>query len=321
MPDHPRISVIITTYNRAHLVPLAIESVLVQTVPAHEIIVVDDGSTDNTGAVLAKYKDQISVLRQDNKGVSYARNIGVSAASGEWIAFLDDDDEYTPNRLERVSAIINRYPETPVHATNLSVVMGEITVGDLFMMKGLGKRDEPALVRPLQHALAGNFFVQSLTVRRTVLVQSGLFRHMLFEDLDLIVRLSELTPWSIDWECGIRLIRRDAALPNLSSQWRSKPVQRAEALVKLHSDALGKDTFTRDENQRLATGLGNASFELAIALWSERRFAEARRHFYSAAKAYPSFRSKVKSIFATLGGYPVIRSLKTLSGRHPTLLR
>lgn len=96
----PRFSVIIPAYNAEAFLARAIESVLAQTWPAHEILVVDDGSTDATAEVVAKFGDRVRYLRQDNAGVSAARNAGAQAASGDWLAFLDADDWYYPDRLK-----------------------------------------------------------------------------------------------------------------------------------------------------------------------------------------------------------------------------
>ncbi|CAH1904792.1 Glyco_trans_2-like domain-containing protein [Candidatus Nitrotoga sp. HW29] len=96
----PRFSVIIPAYNAAATLARALDSVLVQTWPAHEIIVVDDGSSDATAAAVAAYGDKVRYLYQHNAGVSAARNAGAQAASGDWLAFLDADDWYYPNRLK-----------------------------------------------------------------------------------------------------------------------------------------------------------------------------------------------------------------------------
>ena len=94
------ISVIIPTYNRARFLDRAIKSILEQSLKAHEIIVVDDGSDDKTDLVLNKYKDSIKVIKQSNKGVSFARNIGIKSSSAEWIALLDSDDEWLKDKLK-----------------------------------------------------------------------------------------------------------------------------------------------------------------------------------------------------------------------------
>jgi glycosyltransferase involved in cell wall biosynthesis len=103
--DRPRptVSVVIPTHDRATIVERAICSVLAQTRPALEILVVDDGSTDDTAARLERYVDQtVRVLRlAERVGGSRARNIGIEAARGDWVAFLDSDDEWRPRKLER----------------------------------------------------------------------------------------------------------------------------------------------------------------------------------------------------------------------------
>ncbi|MHB1334163.1 MAG: glycosyltransferase family 2 protein [Sulfuriferula sp.] len=106
----PKFSVIIPAYNAAATLARALDSVLAQTWPAHEIIVVDDGSTDATAAVAAGYGNKIRYLRQENAGVSAARNHGAQAASGDWLAFLDADDWYYPNRLKWHAEWIARDP-------------------------------------------------------------------------------------------------------------------------------------------------------------------------------------------------------------------
>ena len=96
-----RISVIIPTYNRADRVVAALGSVLAQTRPPDEVIVVDDGSTDNTSERLAPYHERIHYVCQPNRGPASARNTGIKQASGELVAFLDSDDLWLPKKLER----------------------------------------------------------------------------------------------------------------------------------------------------------------------------------------------------------------------------
>lgn len=95
----PEFSVIIPAYNSAATLARAVESVDAQSWPAHEIIVVDDGSTDDTLQIARGFGDRVQVLHQSNAGVSAARNLGAEAATGNWLAFLDADDRYCPDRL------------------------------------------------------------------------------------------------------------------------------------------------------------------------------------------------------------------------------
>ena len=96
----PRVSVIMPVYNGQAYLAAAIDSVLGQTLRDHELVVVDDGSTDGSAAILAGYGDRIRVLRQANAGVSAARNAGIAAARGDFIAFLDSDDWWEPDFLQ-----------------------------------------------------------------------------------------------------------------------------------------------------------------------------------------------------------------------------
>jgi len=99
----PRISVVIPVYNGSKYLPDALASVVNQTLKPYEIIVVDDGSTDGSADIAKAFGEKIIVLSQANRGESAARNVGINAASGDWIAFLDADDVWLPEKLERQS--------------------------------------------------------------------------------------------------------------------------------------------------------------------------------------------------------------------------
>ena len=108
------ISVIIPAYKAAQTIRRAIDSVLAQTVPPEQIIVVDDGSPDHQHAVLQQYGDRILLIRQANLKTAMARNAGLSQARGDFIAFLDADDYWEPDKLERQLAVFAKHPEVGV---------------------------------------------------------------------------------------------------------------------------------------------------------------------------------------------------------------
>src|SRR5512145_2536109 len=103
-------SIIIPTYNQARFLPEAIESAIAQTYPAVEIIVVDDGSTDETPALLKSYTNQVTTIRQENYGLAAARNAGWRAAYGDYLLFLDSDDRILPDKVERHIERLNANP-------------------------------------------------------------------------------------------------------------------------------------------------------------------------------------------------------------------
>jgi len=103
----PRVSIVIAVYNGAPTIERALASVFAQTYTDYEVIVVNDGSTDDTAAVLARFGDRIRVITQSNRGLSAARNAGVRASTGEYVAFLDDDDEWMPEKLARCVPVLD----------------------------------------------------------------------------------------------------------------------------------------------------------------------------------------------------------------------
>jgi len=108
---HYSFSVIIPTYNRRRFLERSIHSVITQTIQPREIIVVDDGSTDGSAEWIRLQYPQVKVIQQENKGVSAARNHGIQIAQAEWIAFLDSDDEWLPNKLENQQQALDDNPD------------------------------------------------------------------------------------------------------------------------------------------------------------------------------------------------------------------
>ncbi len=106
--------VIITTYNRAYLLGKVIESVICQTYKDWELVVIDDASTDNTADVVKDYQSQDNRIRYirnpENKGLAFSRNQGIKHSKGDYIAFLDDDDEWLPEKLGKQMALIKNKP-------------------------------------------------------------------------------------------------------------------------------------------------------------------------------------------------------------------
>jgi glycosyltransferase involved in cell wall biosynthesis len=175
---NPRVSVIIPTYNRSAIVPRAIESVLQQTYPDYELIVVDDGSTDDTRERLEEYAARIQYIYQPNRGVSAAQNTGVDRARGEWIAFLDSDDLWHPTKLERqFEALDSLGAEFGACVTNCRYIDDPGLTLTVFESAGLATKSEFGPLYDVMKYLLWErtyaIFGQSLCVLRSVLTDAG----------------------------------------------------------------------------------------------------------------------------------------------------
>jgi GT2 family glycosyltransferase len=116
------VSVVLPTWNRAYVLPRAVESVLAQGYPHIELLVVDDGSTDDTAAVAARYGAKVRYLARPNGGVAAARNTGLAAVRGEFVALLDSDDEWLPWKVEAQVAVFRKFPEVGMVWSDMTAV-------------------------------------------------------------------------------------------------------------------------------------------------------------------------------------------------------
>jgi glycosyltransferase involved in cell wall biosynthesis len=185
------VSVIIPTRNRALLLRRTLESVLKQSTENLEVIVVDDGSTDGSGAVAAAMDPRVSVIRNpESAGVSVARNRGIASASGEWIAFCDDDDLWAPNKLQEQLTAADTAGANWVYA-------GDVNVNDQLRVLSGGPPPDPAAVMtllPRCNPLASGG--SNVVVRSNILAEVGGFDPALrrTEDWDLWIRIAQKGP-------------------------------------------------------------------------------------------------------------------------------
>lgn len=196
------VSIIIPTYNRAETIEQAVDSALAQTWPSTEIIVVDDGSVDQTRNILEKYGDRIRFLQQKNQGPSAARNTGIRAATGEIVAFLDSDDTWLPNKIGRQVQLLQRTYDAGVRCclTNTRMVYADGRFDTSFAISSLQpNRPEGIWTNPTD-ILVTRFlmFNQAVAVWRQTLEEVGGFREdfRILEDYDLALRLSLTGPWA-----------------------------------------------------------------------------------------------------------------------------
>jgi glycosyltransferase involved in cell wall biosynthesis len=120
----PLVSVVIPSYNSARVIGQTLESALAQTHPALEVIVVDDGSTDDTEQAVRPYRDRIVYVRQENQGLAGARNAGMARATGDLVAWLDADDLWNPEKVALQVAVLRQHPECVLVASDFSAFDG-----------------------------------------------------------------------------------------------------------------------------------------------------------------------------------------------------
>jgi glycosyltransferase involved in cell wall biosynthesis len=174
----PNISVVIPTYNRNFCIGRAIASVLRQTCAATELIVVDDGSTDNTRDLIASYGSAVKYLFQPNAGVSAARNTGVRAARSDWIAFLDSDDEWLADKLRVQCTDLSNHPQAIAHMVDCRMdgLLGEENHSQrsIFRMRNLLDEfsQHPLRQRPLCDVLTSAFFPSAWLIKRAAIEQA-----------------------------------------------------------------------------------------------------------------------------------------------------
>lgn len=192
----PRISAVIPLYNKEKYLRRAVESALSQGPAVHEVIVVDDGSTDNGPAQLAQLADdRLRLIRQPNGGVSRARNTGIEAATGEFIAFLDADDAWLPGFVDELLALIQTFPQASLYATSYVRVWPDGLRKEVDLPNMLKGATRQVVANPfLAWSRSAIFFTSSMCARHDVLQKYGIrfpVGENLGEDQDVIFRLLE----------------------------------------------------------------------------------------------------------------------------------
>ncbi len=212
---HPLVSVIIPTYNRAWTLKDAVDSVLLQDYPNIELVVIDDGSEDNTQELLETYKNEITVLRQENKGVSAARNKGIRQSRGEFIALLDSDDAWDKRKISCQMEFFKDHPEALICQTQeIWIRNGKKVNPKVKHKKPSGMIFEPSLDLCLVSPSA-------VMMKRQLFDMKGYFNEnfLVCEDYDLWLRVSSTLPvFLIDKPYTIKRGGHKDQLSNFHSQ-------------------------------------------------------------------------------------------------------
>lgn len=312
----PRFSVVIAAYQAAGTIAEAVESALAQSMPPHEVIVCDDGSTDDTEVVLEPYLDRIILIRKPRAGAAAARNAAVARATGEFCAILDADDAYLPERLARLTALSVARPDLDILCTDAYLEVDREVVAQF--VEGC-----PFELSNQRAAILERCFCVAPAYRRSALIEAGGF--------DESLRTSD------DWECLIRLLGHGA-----SAGLVDEPLYRYRLHGRsLTSDRIGtlrervlilervarKDGLRDDERAALARSLARQRAHLVLteaeaALRSRSR--DARTRSLAAARAPEiSLRSRVAALAAALAPGMAARVLerRVAGGGHDRLAR
>jgi len=198
--DPYSIAVVIPAYNIADYIARAIDSVLAQTHPADEIIVVDDGSVDNTAKIIKNYGEKVRYIYQENAGLAAARNTGIKAATSEWMAFLDGDDEWLENHLKLQIELLQRNPELVWSTGNFNRYLCDENISRPHVspkqaLKALAGKDYfEDYFDAYMSDMGGH--PNTMVIKRRMIEEAGMFRHGIAfsEDIDMWFRMAMRWP-------------------------------------------------------------------------------------------------------------------------------
>jgi glycosyltransferase involved in cell wall biosynthesis len=182
----PTFSIVIPAYQAATTIAGAVRSALDQSLPAHEVIVVDDGSTDDLAGALRPFEGRIAVLRKENGGAASARNAGAKAAAGEFMAVLDADDRFHPGRIEALSRLAAVRPDLDLVTTDSRFVVGGRAVGSFL-------EENPFATDDQRRAILSSCFVGGWPAAR-------------ISRLREVGGFDESLTVGVDWDCWLRMI-------------------------------------------------------------------------------------------------------------------
>ncbi|MFA5242690.1 MAG: glycosyltransferase [Sulfuricella sp.] len=298
-----RVSVVIPAYNSARFLRETIESVRQQTAPVHEIIVVDDGSTDETEQVIHSLGEGLVYIRQANAGVSAARNRGIAQATGEIIAFLDADDLWLPQKVENQVRVFLGNPDVALVATDRTDIdaQGGLLLDSLFKKQGLYEFFSELRGNPVPLALSRlvqvNFIpTSSVMVRKSALAQVGVFDTAIRygEDLELWARVAAQYPIACLPEVLIRYRQHGSNATQATEKLLLDMVQVMKRIRAWGGPALRKEKSNADQ------AVAQALWELGYWYFTSNAPRRACSPFLESFRENPSLRTLMYAGFSLL---------------------
>jgi glycosyltransferase involved in cell wall biosynthesis len=277
----PLISVVIPTYNRSKVIGRCIENILCQDYENFEIIVVDDGSSDQTQEVVGKYLDKITYLRQENSGAGAARNAGAMVANGEWIAYQDSDDVWMPDKLSRQVEAISAYPDADVISSNLLIYREHLKKEvNWFEFIGFEQPSLKLLDNPFKVHLEKRFaWLQASLIRKEKLLSVGLNDPSLsiFIDLDLLLRIALDSNWVVTGDVVARILREDDG-NNISQLRKNDPKAAVNGMIKIFNK-IERGIIDASNRKLLMKYIGNSYNSLGNIYVGEGDYGSARASY------------------------------------------
>jgi glycosyltransferase involved in cell wall biosynthesis len=231
-------SVVIPLYNKAHFIAQTLQSVLAQTFIDFEIIIVNDGSTDNSESIVQQFDDpRIQYYLRENKGVSAARNFGITMAKADYICFIDADDYWYPDFLQSIHRNITRFPGQHVFSCAIEIETAKNIVPAEYSIE----RDFPVMVVDFFKASLSEavIWTSAAVFHKSVFERSGVFDAQLRsgEDTDLWIRIGLDYPIVFDWKVSARYVFDPKSLSRDNSHLLSKiKFSKFDALEKTNPD-------------------------------------------------------------------------------------
>lgn len=267
MKTEPRVSVVLPTWNRGWILEQAVDSVLDQDYGNLELVVVDDGSTDDTPQLLSAYGDRLRIIRQANQGVSAARNAGIRAATGELIALLDSDDTWLPGKVNAQVAFFSATPAALICQTEEIWIRNGTRVNP-------GKRHRKEAGMIFERSLALCLVSPSaVMMRRSLLDEVGLFDESLpaCEDYDLWLRIT--------WKHPVHLIDQPLIVKRGGHEDQlSRMPELDKYRIQSIDRLLGSNVLSPEQREAAKTMLKNKCVIYAQGCRKRGRMKEAGRY-------------------------------------------
>lgn len=296
------ISAIIPTYNNAAFIKDAVLSIQSQTYPVAEIIIVDDGSTDDTQHIIEHLDGDIHYIRQQNKGPSAARNTGIKAAKSEWIAFLDADDQWTHDKLQKQIHALQSSPELMLIAGDMSeididnrILESSVLKKNNFLEKFIALSGKP-IPDAFIELLRKNFIpTGTVLIKKDILLEAGLFNESIRfgEDLELWAKVASQHP--ITCLPDVLMLRRQHCSNNTQS---TEPmlIDLIKVMESVKHYTSGRHIQGYFPNRYIA----NACNDLGYWYFNINQYSEARPPLLHSVKILPTKRALFYLIISLL---------------------